>query len=219
MARAETIETVGENGPLCHNTCCMELPPPLHTYSGSFITRAPRGGSRVTAPNLQSSPHHVEQTLSVSNPPSHPHQAGQDEAQTHQQSPALSPSSEPSCCLVRDESSRRTVSSDNLSGQQTDSNREERQNSSPSGPLPDLLPQNEISSRASPPHQRRPGGAAVQQLDVLRVASQLRVIGDEFNARIVHRAHVAPQWQDWRDIYRGLFNFMAQMFSALYRLT
>ncbi|MEQ2177472.1 hypothetical protein GOODEAATRI_003953 [Goodea atripinnis] len=100
-----------------------------------------------------------------------------------------------------------------------DSNSAEHQDtSSQQGPLPDLLPQNEHSSRSSPPHRLSLEGEVEQQLDVRRVASQLRMIGDEFSATILHRAHVAPQWQDWRDVCRGLLNFIAQTLSTLYRL-
>lgn len=55
------------------------------------------------------------------------------------------------------------------------------------GPLPDLLPQNEHPSWASPQH-RAPREAAAQEVDVRRVANQLRTIGDEFNATVLHRA-------------------------------
>lgn len=54
-------------------------------------------------------------------------------------------------------------------------------------PLPDLLPQNEPPSWASP-HHRPPRAEAVQELEVRRVADQLRAIGDEFNATVLHRA-------------------------------
>ena len=69
-----------------------------------------------------------------------------------------------------------------------ESYREERQEaSSRQGPLPDLLPQNEHPSWASP-HHRAPRGEAVQDLEVRRVANQLRAIGDEFNATVLLRA-------------------------------
>uniref|UniRef100_A0A8D3BCR1 Uncharacterized protein n=1 Tax=Scophthalmus maximus TaxID=52904 RepID=A0A8D3BCR1_SCOMX len=55
------------------------------------------------------------------------------------------------------------------------------------GPLPDLLPQTEHPSWASP-HHRAPRGEAVQELEVRRVASQLRAIGDQLNATIFRRA-------------------------------
>ncbi|KAM4743070.1 bcl-2-binding component 3 [Anableps anableps] len=223
MARAETIETVGENeggrnGPLsCLNTCRMELPQPLHTRPSLLTTR-----TSDSAFHLQNSPHHMEplQAIYMSNQLPYSHPEGQDEAQSHQQSPALPPSLTPSCCPVRDESSRRTVSPSDSSEEQPGSNREEHQDASIwQGPLPDLLPQNEHSSWASPPHQRGLGGEATQQMDVRRVARQLRMIGDEFNAIVLHRVHVAAQWQDWRDVCRGFLNFIAQTLSTLYRLT
>ena len=55
------------------------------------------------------------------------------------------------------------------------------------GPLPDLLPQNERPSWTSPRH-RAPGREAVRQLEVRRLAGQLRAIGDEFNATVLHGA-------------------------------
>uniref|UniRef100_A0A8P4KK90 Uncharacterized protein n=1 Tax=Dicentrarchus labrax TaxID=13489 RepID=A0A8P4KK90_DICLA len=68
------------------------------------------------------------------------------------------------------------------------SNREERQEAcSWQGPLPDLLPQNEHPSWASP-HHRAPREEAVERLEVSRVADQLRTIGDEFNATVLRRA-------------------------------
>lgn len=54
------------------------------------------------------------------------------------------------------------------------------------GPLPDLLPQTEHLSRLST-HRRGPGDSTVQP-GVRRVAIQLRTIGDEFNATLLHRA-------------------------------
>ncbi|XP_047248060.1 uncharacterized protein LOC124884276 isoform X1 [Girardinichthys multiradiatus] len=224
MARAETVgeNGGGGNGPLpCHNTCRLELPQNFHTWPGQLTTRTPRSGTSISAPHLQNSPHHTEplRVLCLSNLLHNPHPEGQGEAHTHQQSPALSSSLIPSHRLVKDESSRRTVSPSDLSGEQPDSNSAEHQDtSSQQGPLPDLLPQNEHSSRSSPPHHLSLEGEVEQQLDVRRVASQLRMIGDEFSATILHRAHVAPQWQDWRDVCRGLLNFIAQTLSTLYRL-
>uniref|UniRef100_A0A3B4Z2P1 SKI family transcriptional corepressor 2-like n=1 Tax=Stegastes partitus TaxID=144197 RepID=A0A3B4Z2P1_9TELE len=105
-----------------------------------------------------------------------------------------------------------------LPSSRADSDREDRlQASSRQGPPPDLLPQNEHPSWASPQH-RAPRGEAVQELELRRVANQLRAIGDEFNATVLRR-HVAPHWQDWRDVCRGLVNFIAQTLSTLYRLT
>uniref|UniRef100_A0A3Q1HIL4 BCL2 binding component 3 n=1 Tax=Anabas testudineus TaxID=64144 RepID=A0A3Q1HIL4_ANATE len=98
-----------------------------------------------------------------------------------------------------------------------DSERDEHQEAfSRQGPLPDLLPQNEHPSWPSP-HHRGARGEALQELEVRRVATQLRVIGDEFNATVLRR-HAAPHWRDWRDACRGLFNFITQTLSTLYRL-
>lgn len=80
------------------------------------------------------------------------------------------------------------------------------------GPLPDLLPQNEH-------HLMDNREEVVQELEVRRVALQLRTIGDEYNATVLRRAHAAPHWQDWRDTFRGLLNFITQSLSTLYRLT
>lgn len=55
--------------------------------------------------------------------------------------------------------------------------------SSQQGPLPDLLPQNEHPSWASQHHRE-----AAQELEVSRLANQLRAIGDEFNTTVLRRA-------------------------------
>lgn len=66
--------------------------------------------------------------------------------------------------------------------------REEHQEAlSRQGPLPDLLPQNEHPSWPSPDH-RAARGELFQELEVRRVAYQLRAIGDEFNATVLRRA-------------------------------
>lgn len=54
------------------------------------------------------------------------------------------------------------------------------------GPLPDLLPQTEHLSRLSSPHTGPTDGTV--QLRARRMAIQLRTIGDEFNATLLHRA-------------------------------
>ncbi|XP_008294886.1 bcl-2-binding component 3 [Stegastes partitus] len=214
MARAETIESVAEtgggaNGPL-PNTCRMELPHSLHTWPGL---------------HLHHNHHHLPtwQAPYPSYPLPYPDPQGQNQPRTHQQLPALSPSATPPpsspLCSRRDERNRGTVAPSDISGEQSDSDREDRlQASSRQGPPPDLLPQNEHPSWASPQH-RAPRGEAVQELELRRVANQLRAIGDEFNATVLRRVHVAPHWQDWRDVCRGLVNFIAQTLSTLYRLT
>uniref|UniRef100_A0A3P8TLU1 BCL2 binding component 3 n=1 Tax=Amphiprion percula TaxID=161767 RepID=A0A3P8TLU1_AMPPE len=175
MARAETIESVGEtggaaNGPLPgHNTCGMELPRSLQAWAGAMHL------------HHNHHPLHTLQALYLSYPLPYPDRQDQDQDQDQDQEEHL-------------------------------------QASSRQGPLPDLLPQNEHPSWASPQH-RAPRGEAVQELELLRVANQLRVIGDEFNATVLRRAHVAPHWQDWRDACRGLLNFITQTLSTLYRLT
>lgn len=56
--------------------------------------------------------------------------------------------------------------------------------SSRQGPLPDLLPQNEHSSWASQHHRASMGEP---ELEVRRLGSQLRTIGDEFNTTVLQR--------------------------------
>lgn len=63
---------------------------------------------------------------------------------------------------------------------------EHQEISSQREPLPDLLPQNERVSRGSPP-DRAPRNQVAQDLEVRRVARQLRVIGDQFNATVLRR--------------------------------
>lgn len=232
MARAETIESIGEtggsggNGPLPrHNTCSMELPRPFYNWPGLLTTTTitTSSGTSSGAVHLHHHHHlHPLQALYVSYPLSYPHPEGQEEPQTHQQLPTLSSSPTPPCsplCNRRGERVGGAVAQSAFSGEQSESYRVEHQEaSSRQGPLPDLLPQNEHSSRASPRH-RAPRGEAVQELEVQRVANQLRAIGDEFNATVLHRAHAAPHWQDWRDAGRGLLNFISQTLSTLYRLT
>ncbi|XP_072248167.1 bcl-2-binding component 3 [Leuresthes tenuis] len=213
MARAETIETVAEsgggggNGPLPrHNACCMVLPRPLHAWP-NLLTTTPsntstRAGVGATHPHHNLDPFHA---LYLSYPLPYALTEGQDETQTHPSPSPTAPLS-PLC-------NRREESGDS-SEEQSDSNPEENQSpSSRQGALPDLLPQNEHPSWASSQAQ------AVQEMEIRRVANQLRLIGDEFNATVLRRALVAPHWQDWRDVCRGLLNFITQTLSTLYRLT
>ncbi|XP_037632194.1 uncharacterized protein LOC119491980 [Sebastes umbrosus] len=231
MALAETIESVGETGvsggndPLPrHNTCSMELPRPFYNWPGLLTTTTITTGSGTGtgAIHLRHHNHHHHlqplQSLYQSCPLPYPHPEGQDEPQTHQQLPALSPSPtspRSPLCNRREERGGGAVAPSAFSGHQSESYREEERQQ---GPLPDLLPQNEQPSWASP-HHRAPRAEAVQELEVRRVAHQLRAIGDEFNTTVLHRAHAAPHWRDWRDACRGLFNFISQTLSTLYRLT
>lgn len=85
MARAETIETVGErevvgNGPLsCHNTCRMEVPRPLHAWPVAVVTtpRPPRSGSGAARHRY----HRLEplQVFNLSHPLASPRLEGQGE--------------------------------------------------------------------------------------------------------------------------------------------
>ncbi|XP_061574856.1 uncharacterized protein LOC133441508 [Cololabis saira] len=201
MARAETIETVGEgggggggNGLLpSHNTC--HLPRPLYGRHSVLITPTGPG-----LPYLQQN-HHLD-PLQVIYPLPYTHAGSRDHP-----SPASSPAG-----------SRRAVAPRDPSGGQPDPDREDLRGApSPGGPLPDLLPQNERSPRASGRGGGR--GEAAQEMELRRVARRLKLIGDEFNAAVLHRAHGAPHWRDWRDACRGLLNFVTQALSALYRLT
>nr|XP_046245910.1 uncharacterized protein LOC124059704 [Scatophagus argus]XP_046245911.1 uncharacterized protein LOC124059704 [Scatophagus argus] len=227
MARAETIESVGEtggggrNGPLPrHNSCRMELPRPFQTWPGLLSTTTITTSSgTVTGPAHLHHNHlhlHPLQAVYLSYPLPYPHPEGQDEPQTHPQLPVLSPSPTPP---PSPPCNRRDARGGSFSGEQSDSEAEERHEAySRQGPLPDLLPRNEHPSWGSPRH-RAPGEEAVQELEVRRLAQQLRSIGDEFNSAVLHRAHAAPHWRDWRDACRGLLNFIAQSLSTLYRLT
>uniref|UniRef100_A0A3Q4HDG6 BCL2 binding component 3 n=1 Tax=Neolamprologus brichardi TaxID=32507 RepID=A0A3Q4HDG6_NEOBR len=80
-----------------------------------------------------------------------------------------------------------------------------------------MLPRNERPSWASP-RRRAPGGEAVQEQEIRRVANQLRTIGDELNVTLLRR-HGGPHWHDFRDVCRGLLSFITQTLSTLYRLT
>ncbi|KAG7478652.1 hypothetical protein JOB18_004871 [Solea senegalensis] len=218
MARAETIESAGEtgggggNGPLPRHICHMELPRSPHTWSGLLTTTTTSTDSGA----IHLRHHHPLHPLQ----PLHLLYALPDEPQTHQQFPALLPPlASPPVLLCNQSEDRdgRAVQPSAFSGEESDSDIEEHQEAS-SQPLPDLLPQNEHLSWVSP-HHRAPRREAVQELDVRRVATQLRTIGDQFNATVLHRPHVAPYWQDWRDACRGLLNLITQTLSTLYRLT
>ncbi|CAK6957826.1 bcl-2-binding component 3 [Scomber scombrus] len=202
MARAETIENVGETGgggnsPLPRpGTCHMELPGPFNTWSQVHPLQA----FYLSSYQLHAPP---------------PHPEGQDEPLTHQHVSAPSsapppPPSSPPC-------NRGTFQPSAFLGERSDLDRVELMEASRrQGPLPDLLPQNEHSSWASQHHRASMGEP---ELEVRRLASQLRTIGDEFNTTVLRRVHADPHRQDWRDIWRGLLNFINQTLSTLYRLT
>lgn len=239
MARAETIEHVGETGgggnsPLPrHGNCHMELPGPFNTWPGLLTTTTatttvtPGSGTGTGAiRQLHRNQPHLRplQPFCLPSPVPSPHSEGQDGPRTHQRLSPSSPSSTPPPlppCNQREERSRGTAQPSAFSGEQSDSDREEHQEASRQrGPLPDLLPQNEHQSWASQHHGATGGEAEEQQeLEVRRLADQLRVIGDEFNTTVLRRAHAGPHWQDWRDVWRGLLNFIDQTLSTLYRLT
>ncbi|XP_030599428.1 bcl-2-binding component 3 [Archocentrus centrarchus] len=223
MARAQTVQSAGEtpaggNSSLpCHNTCRVELPCPLHTWPGmltstttstSTSTSLSSSGTGTGAIHIHHHHHHHHhlqpvQALYLSYPLPYSHPEDQGEPRNHQQLPAASPSSP----------------GGRLSGEQSGSGRRAYQRASGrQRPRNNMLPQNEQPPWASP-HHRVPGGDAEQELQIRRVANQLRAIGDELNATLLRRAHVGPQWQDFRDICRGLLSFITQTLSTLYRLT
>ncbi|XP_040901438.1 uncharacterized protein LOC121186725 [Toxotes jaculatrix] len=217
MARAETAESVGEtggggNGPLPrHNTCRMELP---HAWPGLLTTTTITSGTGIGAIQFHRNHHHHLHPFR----PLYLSHSLPDDTQTHQRLPAMpSPAPPPTpLCSWRGEGA---VTPSALSVEESGSDREELQEAPHrQWPLPDLLPQNEHPSRGSA-HHRATRREAVHELEVRRVASQLRAIGDEFNTTVLRRADVAPHWQDWRDACRGLLNFITQTLSTLYRLT
>lgn len=196
MARAETIESVAEaggggNGPLSHsNTCRMELPRPLHAWPGLLATTTI--ATNPGAGHVQHGRLHPLQALCMSYPLPQPHPQGRDESRTLQDFPVLPPTSTPPPTPRRD-----------VSGDQTGRDGRERRQASGQHPAPAV----------------DEAAAVAAELDVRRLAHQLRTIGDEFNATAHRRMHAAPQWREWRDVCRGLLNFITQTLSTLYRLT
>ncbi|KAL6115695.1 uncharacterized protein ACO6RY_00485 [Pungitius sinensis] len=213
MARAETIESVGETGgrggndPLPrHHTCSMELPRPFYNCPGLLTTTSTFSSGTGAGGVLQQHPQPLP-AFYMLRPLPFPRPDDQDETRTPQRSPASS------------SSAGGTGAPSAFTGERSASHRDGCQDtSSRQAPLPDLLPQNELPSGAFP-RRTAPGGEAAQEGEVRRVADQLRSIGDEFNATVLHRAHAAPHWQDWRDACRGLLTFITQTLGTLYRLT
>lgn len=228
MARAVTMESIGEtagagSGPLpCHNTCRMELSPPYRGWPGvpTGPGIAATAGSPCTGPaHLRHSHHRLPASQAVYRPYPLPclQPEGRGEQQSHQQGPVVAPAPTPLSlppCSRRDEAEEGSIS-----GQLSDSDRAEHPEAEgEQGPLPDLLPHNE-----HPPRATNQNGAsrerAVRESEARRVGSQLRAIGDNYNAMMLRRAHAAPNWEDWRDACRGLLTFITQTLSTLYRLT
>ncbi|XP_067363651.1 bcl-2-binding component 3 isoform X2 [Channa argus] len=194
MARAETIESVretgvGGNGPapspqlLPHPHAHLAQSPP-HYCHHHWLWDWYRSGT--------GNRHHLQplQALYLSYPLPYPHPEGQDEPQTHQQLPASLQSPPPPLPL----GNRREVRGSGptapsaLPGEQSELERGEHQEASRwQGPLPDLLHQIEHPSGPSP-HHRAPRREGLQELEVRRLGSQLRAIGDEFNATVLRRA-------------------------------
>ncbi|XP_063350303.1 uncharacterized protein LOC134641716 [Pelmatolapia mariae] len=227
MARAQTIQSAGEtpaggNSSLpCHNTCRVELPCPLHTWPGmlnSTTTTPSSSGTSTGAIHIHHYHHHHHhlqpmQALYVSYPLSYSHPDDNDDPRVHQQLPAASPPNR------RDLRCRGAPAPGDISGERSDSSRRElQQPSSRLRPQSNMLPRNERPSWASP-RRRAPGGEAVQEQEIRRVANQLRTIGDELNVTLLRRAHGGPHWHDFRDVCRGLLSFITQTLSTLYRLT
>ncbi|XP_072547256.1 bcl-2-binding component 3 [Salminus brasiliensis] len=97
----------------------------------------------------------------------------------------------------------------------------EREQPHPAGsqqPLPDLLLESHSSS-ANSSHRDSPADEepTPEEQAIQRVAIQLRTIGDEMNAVYLQRRNEAPQWQNWRGLYRGLVAFLADTISTLYQ--
>ncbi|XP_015460451.3 bcl-2-binding component 3 [Astyanax mexicanus] len=85
-------------------------------------------------------------------------------------------------------------------------------------PLPDLLLQSHSSSSNSS-HRDSPADEepTPEEQAIHRVAIQLRTIGDDMNTVYLQRRNEAPQWQNWRGLYRGLVAFLADTISTLYQ--
>uniref|UniRef100_A0A672QNY7 BCL2 binding component 3 n=1 Tax=Sinocyclocheilus grahami TaxID=75366 RepID=A0A672QNY7_SINGR len=84
-------------------------------------------------------------------------------------------------------------------------------------PLPDLLPDSHSSSEDSTSSSSTAeDDPRLEEQAVERVAIQLRAIGDEMNAVFLQR-NAVPGWQNWRDLYHGLFAFVADTINALYQ--
>lgn len=99
MARAETIESIrdtggGGNVPLARHACRVELPRPFHTWPSLLTTSF---GTGIGPMHLHHNHRHLHplQAVYLSYPLPYFHQEGQDEPQTHQQLPTLSPSPTP----------------------------------------------------------------------------------------------------------------------------
>lgn len=105
MARAETIESVGETGIgrnglfSQHNTCCLELARPLQTWPGllSTATITISSGTGTSPMHLHHHGHSLQplQAVCVSYPSFYHHPEDQDQPSSHQQLPTLSSAPHP----------------------------------------------------------------------------------------------------------------------------
>lgn len=105
MARAETIESVGDAGIGTHglfsqhNTCCMELTRPLQSWPGllSTATITISSGSASTPAHRHHTDHGLQplQAICVSYPSSYLHPEGPAQPQPHYQLPTLSSAPHP----------------------------------------------------------------------------------------------------------------------------
>ncbi|KAM8853430.1 bcl-2-binding component 3 [Synchiropus picturatus] len=190
MARAETIENVGEatigiNRRL-QQRCHMDLPVGSdRACPGLLAASSPLSGTcrGSPAPRLRSL-EGLSQSLSQASPP--------NEEQPKHLHPPSGPLNLPPSDGVMDPASAFSP---------------ERTGPCRLGPLPDLLPQTE----------HPPAPAQAREQSVRRVAIQLRTIGDQFHAAVV-RERGAPYWPDVEEACRGLLNFLTQTLRALCRL-
>lgn len=190
--------------PLPHpSSCHMELPRPFHPWSG-LLTSTTSGSYQHNQPlqalYLPYLLHYPRRRATQEPPPSTPLRSRR-EASGGGRGP---------------ESAER--SGEQSGGERAVSAREERQEApSRRGPLPDVVQRNEQPSWAWPP-QGGPSEEALREMEIRRVGSRLRAIGDHINTTVLYRV-AAPQWRDWRDACRELFNFVMQILNTFYQFT
>ncbi|XP_034024861.1 bcl-2-binding component 3 [Thalassophryne amazonica] len=219
MARANTIKSVRDNrggvggGPLpSHRTCHVKSPWSFCTRPGLLTHTISTDNGTSTGTYLHHCPHHLHRHpapyLTFMLPYRHP--AGLQEPPNLQHLPLLSA---PPWFKQREdcgeaESVTTVGESASDSGDNQDALRQQRP------PLDLLLPIERPSW-----YSRQLRGEEDQDVQVRRVGTQLRTIGDKFNSTILNEVHAAANWQDWRDVYRGLLDFITQTLNAFWRIT